>query len=119
MQSNRENEVKSAMDVLLSRSIIASTVDEIGPEVVLAGGAEGAGSAPTAIDWAMDRVKSVLAVLKKIDPITPREQAIIEIEETFKVDAERNSTVLVTEYESKSAAGAPADIDVAHRSLPA
>ncbi len=106
MQSNRENEVKSAMDVLLSRSIIASTVDEIGPEVVLAGGAEGAGSAPTAIDWAMDRVKSVLAVLKKIDPITPREQAIIEIEETFKVDAERNSTVLVTEYESKSAAGA-------------
>ncbi len=65
MQSNRENEVKSAMDVLLSRSIIASTVDEIGPEVVLAGGAEGAGSAPTAIDWAMDRVKSVLAFSRR------------------------------------------------------
>ena len=106
MQSNRENEVKSAMDVLLSRSIVAAAVDEIGPEVVLAGGIEASGGKPTVVDWVMDRAKSVIALLKTIDPISTRERAIIEIEDTFKVDAERNSTVLVTEYESKSAAGA-------------
>lgn len=102
MQSNRDSEVKSAMEVLRSRSIYAEVVRDLSPEYVLYGGQSSQGSESSVLDWVKDQALIGLRMLKKIDPVGTEEQAVLELQESLHVDAERNSTVLATSYESHS-----------------
>ena len=89
VQSNRDEEVKSAIQVAGSRGVIAKVVEALGPEYVLNAGDSGEESS----SW-MNPIKSAISLavdtLKSLDPVDPTESAVIKIEQNLKVDAERN-----------------------------
>lgn len=105
IQSNRDEEVKSAIQVVGSRGVISKVVDEVTPEYVL-NAAESTTGKASWVKPIKDGVSSFVKLLKDIDPIDDTEEAIIEIEENLKVEAERNSTVLSITLDAKSAEAA-------------
>lgn len=93
-QSGRDDEVKSAMDVLRSRGVAAKTVDRLGPDLVL-GNDEELAAEPNLLATIKDAtLGQVTGALSNIDPITAREEAIIAIEDSMAVGAERGSTAI-------------------------
>lgn len=101
-QSGRDDEVKSAIDVLRSRGVIAKTVDRLGQDLVL-GGSEEFATEPNLLASVKDATVGQLAgAISSIDPITHREEAIIAIEESLSVDAERGSTAIDVDIEAES-----------------
>lgn len=114
-QMGREGEVITAMDLMMSRGVIAKVVDRLGADYVLNGGPddESEGDATwleqaSAIvqETASSAVDGLIAAVKSIDPISDREEAIIEIEENLATDAERDSTLILITYSTKSPVGA-------------
>ncbi len=105
MLNDRDEEVKSAIQVIGSRGVFGLVVDRMGPEFVLNAGknAEDEESAETIGGRIKGAVRYVTGTLKRLDPIDAREEAIIELEESIKVEAERNSTVVQITLDSKSA----------------
>ncbi len=99
-QAGRDAEIKSAIDVLMSRGIIEATVDELTPDVVLGSVAVGEAK-KTAVG---DAIKSVLGsavnLIRSIDPASDRERAVISIEKGLVVDAERKSEIISVIYEA-------------------
>jgi uncharacterized protein involved in exopolysaccharide biosynthesis len=101
-QSDRKDEIKSAMEILKSRTIVAKAVDRVGPEVVLGidkddnSGGFRIGSIVSA------PVRLVGSWIKRIDPVSVREQAIVEAERHLYVMAERESTLIVVQYDADS-----------------
>ncbi|QDU90001.1 Tyrosine-protein kinase etk [Pirellulimonas nuda] len=111
MQSGRDEEVKSAIEVLGSRGVLSQVVEELGPDYVLRGGPK-SDQTPNPITATIKQgISSVIGVLKRIDPVGDHEQAVIEIEEGLKIEAVRSSTVLVVTYDTKSAEGAKGVLD--------
>jgi len=115
-QMGREEDVTTAMDLLTSRGVIAKVVDRVGPDFVLRGGPEGAGGETDAVTEAIDATLGAAAnwaieTLKSIDPISDREEAIIEVEENLVVDAERDSTLIVATYSTDTPEGAKKVLD--------
>ena len=104
-ETGREDEIKSVLDVIASRGIMGATVDKLTPEVVL-------GDAPlpntTAkksspiTDMAKRAIGAVAGLVKMIDPVSVREEAIREIEDGITVEAERKSNVVSVVYEADS-----------------
>jgi uncharacterized protein involved in exopolysaccharide biosynthesis len=97
-QADRKDEVKSAIDVLKSRSIIGLAVDKLGADAVMGRSAKGIsiGSIVTApLRWAS-------ALIKSVDPVSDREDAIIRVERHLYVNAERESTVIVVQYDANN-----------------
>ena len=105
IQSNRDEEVKSAIQIAGGRGVISKVVDELSPEYVLKAG-DPTEEATTFISPVKDMLRSAIKAIKSIDPVDSREEAIIEIEENIKVEAERNSTVLAITLDSKAAESA-------------
>lgn len=112
-QQGRDSEVTSASDLLTSRGVIGLVVDRLGPEVVLSGAPAGEGEATVnPIADALDAtLGQLIALIKSIDPISDREEAIIEIEKNLSVDAEIDSTILNLTYTTKTPAGAKQVLD--------
>lgn len=110
MQSDRDEEVKSAIQVLGSRSIIGRVVDKLSPQYVLAGGPVKEGKNPY-INKVKEVIGTVVSALKSIDPVGEREQAIIEIEKNLRVSAERSSTVLALSIDADSSEAAQKVLD--------
>ncbi|MCY2974484.1 MAG: Wzz/FepE/Etk N-terminal domain-containing protein [Planctomycetota bacterium] len=106
IQSNRDEEVKSAIQVASSRGVVSKVVDELGPDFVLSGGVSEPKPSNPWLKPFKDTLSSAIKVLKDIDPIDDREQAIIAIEKNLSVEAERNSTVLAIALDSDSAEAA-------------
>lgn len=101
-QSNRDNEIATAIEVFKSRSIVEKAVDQLTPEVVLAE-ADAAPSEPHPVaDALMAPVNYVGDALSGIDPISKREKAVIKIMENLWVEAEFDSSLIVATYETKS-----------------
>lgn len=101
MQSDRDEEVKSALEVIQSLGIYAAVVDQLTPEYVLGGGKRKE-STDSIVEAVEDAIGSLVKTLKSLDPIEAREEAIIKISKSFTATAERNTTVLNLAYESKS-----------------
>jgi uncharacterized protein involved in exopolysaccharide biosynthesis len=106
MQSDRDEEVKSALEVIQSSGIYAGVVDQLTPEYVLGGSKERESTntvfANTVFAFMDVAIGSVVKTVKSIDPIEAREEAIIKMAKSFIATAERNTTVLNLAYESKS-----------------
>jgi uncharacterized protein involved in exopolysaccharide biosynthesis len=106
-QSGRDTEIATAMEVLRSRAIVERTVDALTPEVVLAEGSADSGESknrsPVA-DVVLKPVYWAIGVVKSLDPISKREEAIIQIERNLEVDAEHDSTVISLTYDAETAA---------------
>ena len=101
MQSGREDEVKSAIELLSGRTVIAKVVERLSPEFVLGEtgpGAEGPGNAVT--DALKQVVGTAVRDVQDIDPLPPAEEAIVKVERSLRASAERGSTVIVCRYEA-------------------
>jgi uncharacterized protein involved in exopolysaccharide biosynthesis len=101
-QSGRDNEIATAMEVLKSRAIAEQAVDELSPEVVLGESGDGRAEPNPVADFVMWPLRQAIGAIKSIDPISKREEAIIELTDGFAVDAEHDSTVIVLTYDGKS-----------------
>ncbi len=99
-QSSRDDEIKSAIDVLISRGTIGPVVDKLTPDVVLGNVVVGEVKSSTIADTIKGMMGVVVRQLRKIDPASDRERAIIEIEKNLTVEAERKSLVIVLTYEA-------------------
>ncbi|MGI9455115.1 MAG: GumC family protein [Aeoliella sp.] len=99
-QSGRDNEVKSTIDILRSRGVIAKTVDNMGSDVVLSKTDIGEKESNVFADTLGAVIGSATSVLKDIDRIPEREAAIIAIESNLFVNAERGSTAINVDIEA-------------------
>lgn len=102
MQNGRDEEIQSAKDVIGSRGLIEKVVDRVGADVVLGQVAVGDEKPNPVAEWVKGLLSSALATAQSIDPVSPRERAIIRVENNLEVDAERSSTVLVLTYDAKT-----------------
>ena len=113
-QSGRDTEIATAMEVLRSRAIVEKTVDALKPEVVLGevsvGGDRDAQQSIVA-DVVMVPVHFLIGLVKSIDPISKREEAVILIERNLEVDAEHDSTVVSLTYDAETASLAQSVLD--------
>ncbi|MGL4511592.1 MAG: GumC family protein [Lacipirellulaceae bacterium] len=119
-QMGRDFEVVSALDMLRSRELSSKVVDRMGVDFILRGGPQGAEKAPhpfvAAVAGTVDATvgaaaRNAIAALKSIDPISDREEAIIEVERSLIADAERDSVLLLVRYTSPSPEGARQVLD--------
>ncbi len=102
-QAGRDSEVATAIEVAGSRAILEKAVDRLTPEVVLGEtGSEAAAPSPLA-DAVLTPLRKFAGAVKSIDPISNREEAIIQIERNLEVDAEHESTVVVLTYDAETA----------------
>jgi uncharacterized protein involved in exopolysaccharide biosynthesis len=102
MQSGRDDEVKSAIDILRSRGIVSQAVDLVGPDVVLGRAGSGVGKPSPVGDVIRATLGGAIKMIKSIDPVSDREEAIIRVEKKLKIDAERDSTVVLVRFDAKT-----------------
>jgi polysaccharide biosynthesis protein PslE len=111
IQNNRDEEVKSALQVIGSRGIISQVVDRLGADYIHHGSPSESKEVNPVVESLKNAVGSAIGVLKLIDPISAREDAIIEIEKSFSVEAERNSMVLTASFDAASPEAAQKILD--------
>lgn len=98
-QNGREDEVSSAMEILRSRGVSERVVEALGTKVILGESAGDGGGIGSAV---MSVVGSMFGTLTNLDPISEREAAIIEIERSIDVFADRKSAVIGVTYSAAS-----------------
>ena len=101
-QFDRKDEIKSAIQVLKSRGIIAKTVDKLGPDVVLGRNGSNPKKPNPLVDKVTAPLHKLLAYVKSLDPVSEREEAIIAVERNLNVESERESTLIVVQYDAES-----------------
>ncbi|MEM9411269.1 MAG: hypothetical protein AAGA30_09165 [Planctomycetota bacterium] len=111
-ESDREDEIKSVIDVLGSRGVVERAVAQLGPAVVLGdeplpGVAEGP-SKNAVVESIKNALGSVVKTIKQIDPISDHEEAVQEVLKHMVVEAERKSNVVSVIYDTESPALAQA-----------
>jgi len=113
-ETDREDEIKSVLDVVASRGVVTSVVDRLTPEVVL-GDEPLPGEEKKESNFVVKSLKkslgSVIKLAKQIDPISEKEEAIQEIIKNVAVGSERKSNVVSIEYDSDSPELAQAIVD--------
>lgn len=98
--NDREDEIQSAIDVLKSRGFLSQVVDRLTPAVVLGQVSNGEKRASPVVDTVLAPVRIAVQALRSIDPTSDRERAIIEVKESFDVNAERKSEIITLTYEA-------------------
>jgi uncharacterized protein involved in exopolysaccharide biosynthesis len=98
---DRTDEVKSVQDIFKSRSVASQVVDRLGPDEVLGRGIDG-GPSNTVANMVTLPLRAFIGLVKSVDPISDREEAIIKIERNLTVGGERQSTVVLVDYDAKS-----------------
>jgi uncharacterized protein involved in exopolysaccharide biosynthesis len=94
-QADRKDEVKSAIEVFKSRTTIGNAVEKLTPEVVL-----GRSKGFSLVGLVTAPIRLPFTLLKWIDPVSEKEEAIIRIERHLYVNAERDSNVIVAQYDA-------------------
>ena len=104
-ENDREDEIKSVLDILASRGVVADVVDKLGPLVVL-GSEPLPGEEAIESNFVANAVKSlaggVIKMLKSIDPVSDREEAVQKVLDSVVVDAEQKSNVVSIVYDTKN-----------------
>jgi uncharacterized protein involved in exopolysaccharide biosynthesis len=101
-QSGRDNEVATTIEVLKSRSIVEQAVDGLTPEVVLGEAGPAAKTQATVADRLLAPLHYAISAVQGIDPVSKREEAVIEVMDNLEVYAEFDSTVIVLTYDSST-----------------
>lgn len=102
-QAGRDSEVATAIEVLHSREILEQTVDRLTPEVVLGQAGSSQAEPNPVAEAVMKPLHMLVGAVKSIDPISKREEAVIQLERNFEVDAEHDSTVISLTYDAETA----------------
>ena len=109
-QSGRRDEMISALKLLTSRVVYEGVVDRMGVDVVL-GNAPVPSSDGTTFkkhekNEFANAIKGVIgkavAIIKSLDPISQREEAVLLVEKSLFAKAERDSIVIEIKYEAES-----------------
>lgn len=100
--ADRKDEIKSAIDVIKSRGVIAQAIDEVGADVVLGAGGDDAPSRNIVANLVSLPFRVVVALVQSIDPVSDRERAINLVERNLAVSADRGSTLINVEYDAKT-----------------
>jgi uncharacterized protein involved in exopolysaccharide biosynthesis len=95
--------VATAIEVLHSREILEHAVDRLTPEVILGQTGSGQAEPNPVADAVLTPLRMVVGAIKSIDPISKREEAVIQLERNFEVDAEHESTVISLTYDAETA----------------
>lgn len=105
-ETDREDEIKSVLDVIASRGVVAKVVDVLSPEVVLGEKSLNADDEDKAMHPVVEALKSYIGgainIIKQIDPVSTREEAIQEVVENIAVDSQRKSNVVSISYDAKT-----------------
>lgn len=102
-QSGRDDEVKSAIDILTSRGVLQQAVQRVGVDLILGRVAlEGAAEPNPVAEVVGKVVGTVIGSIQSIDPISDEERALIVVSESLSVDSERGSTALEVSMEADS-----------------
>jgi uncharacterized protein involved in exopolysaccharide biosynthesis len=105
-ETDREDEIKSVIDIMGSRVVVEGTVDLLGPKVVLGDeplpGSDDDSKKNPLVQSFKSTFGSLLKLVKQIDPISDREEAVQEIIEHMQVGAERKSNVVSLRYDTDS-----------------
>lgn len=116
MNSSREDEIVTAMEVLRGGGMVSKVVEKLTPEIVL--GIEKPGEVENGekksegiIHFAREILGRFSRTLSQIDPLSDFERATILVAKSLKIDAERKSEVIVIEYEADSPTLAQAVVD--------
>jgi polysaccharide biosynthesis protein PslE len=104
-QSGRDEEVKSAIQIITGSGVLGKVVDRLGADAVMNRGGEGENTAHgPASSWIADTLRAPLqwvgTALQQIDPVSDRERAMHAIYDALSVETERESTVLVLRYDA-------------------
>jgi len=101
-QSDREDEIATAMDVLKGRGLIGKVVEELSPEVVLGHLKYGEARESPVANVLKKYLGSLINFVKQIDPMSDYERAVISIESNLRVVSERKSEVISVQFESET-----------------
>ncbi len=101
-QNDRSNEIATVIDVLHSRGIIEQVVDMLGPEVVLGRGGPGGDETSFFVAAQQNTFGAAIDLVKRIDPISAREEAIIELDRNLLVWSENDSTMIAISFDAPS-----------------
>ncbi len=102
MTNSRENEIVTAMESLKSRGTLEKVVEQLGANVVLGEGVGEERETHFVVEALRGAASKILQVVKSIDPVSEREQAIVTIERNLEVDAESDSTLITVLYEAET-----------------
>ena len=101
-QTDRSQEIATVIDVLNSRGVLEQVVDSLGPEVVLGKSGEHTSDVGLIRRMVSGAIETAVGIVKSIDPISPREEALIRLERNLEVEAQRDSTLISIRYDTKS-----------------
>jgi uncharacterized protein involved in exopolysaccharide biosynthesis len=90
---SRENQINSAREMLGSTALLEHIVDEIGAEAILDGPP---GAAARSGGWSarIAQLKSFIPRIRLSPPVSARERAIRELQDSLQIDLPRNSSVM-------------------------
>jgi len=102
-QSDREDEIATAIDVIKGRGLIGKVVQDLSPEVVLGYVKYGEpGQKSEVTSKFKELLGSIVTYVRQIDPMSDSERAVMDIESNMKVQSERKSEVIAIEFESET-----------------
>jgi uncharacterized protein involved in exopolysaccharide biosynthesis len=102
-QLNRDAEIKSVIETIRSRAVLKQVVDRVGLETILdVDKADGRGSRSILTNLLDLVAKLVVAPISSLDPVSPEEKAVVELEDNLYVHSERDSTVIYIAFQARS-----------------
>ncbi|MEL6110024.1 MAG: hypothetical protein AAFU85_28770, partial [Planctomycetota bacterium] len=102
IQTSREHDVFTELEVMRSRTLLEMVVDSIGTELILTGTLstdQDSSDEPNAVVGLLSRLKGWVSSL---DPVTERERAIRELDQGFGFTSGKLSSLVDVEYRAKS-----------------
>jgi polysaccharide biosynthesis protein PslE len=113
IQNNRDEEVKSALQIIGSRGVIAQVVETLGSDYVLTCVDPGKTQVPG--NRFMSSIKQglghMIAAIKSIDPVSKDEEAMVKLEKNLRIETQRNSMVLTISLDADSPRAAQKILD--------
>jgi len=107
--NGRENEINSVTEVLQSRALLERVVDAIGPQPILSGTDPGEGPSPASAETAESRQAPLSQQTVSLAPdlewprsLSPRDRAIIKLQETVLVAPVKKSDVVRITCDSRN-----------------
>lgn len=101
-QNDRSHEIATVVDVLRSRGITEQVVDVLGPEMILGQGEIGGAEPNFLTTLKNNTLGAAINLVKSLDPISPREEAIILLEKNLSVWSESDSTLIAISYDAET-----------------
>jgi uncharacterized protein involved in exopolysaccharide biosynthesis len=98
---SRENQINSARDMLTSTVLLEKVVDKFGADAILNGPAKPATSSSK---WSasIKQIKSLIPSIRLSPPVSPRERAVRDLQNTLQIKLPRQSSVMTISLKAQT-----------------